>query len=240
MTALFLCSFMSLQAQPGYVTPTTTSLVAPTGPTTTIEFAETTFDFGEVQSGDMIVHVFTFTNTGEEPLILSDAKGSCGCTVPQWPREPIAPGETASITVEFNSKNKAGKRNQKVTLTTNTNPPQSFVYLTGTVIKDEDAEEPSFGFEEEVETVEENPNCFIVYPNPTAERLILDMKDNLGETAMITILSQNGQLMAQREVKGLNDKVEFQVGHFPAGTYYANVEIEGRKPESRCFVVVDR
>ncbi len=118
----------------------------PTGPTTSIAFAETSFDFGTIQEGEKVSHVYKFTNTGEEPLILGDAKGSCGCTVPKWPREPIAPGESSEVLVEFNSKNKSGKKNQKVTITANTNPPQTFIYLTGEVMKDpnsQDAAQPT-------------------------------------------------------------------------------------------------
>ncbi len=115
-------------AQPAAAQP-----AAPAGPTTTMTFEETEFDFGTVNEGEKVSHTYTFTNTGDEPLILSNAKGSCGCTVPSWPREPIAPGATGEITVEFNSKNKKGKRNQKVTITANTNPPQSFIYLKGDV-----------------------------------------------------------------------------------------------------------
>ena len=111
----------------------------PAGPTTTMTFGETEFDFGTVQEGEQVAHTYTFTNTGSEPLILSDAKGSCGCTVPDWPREPIAPGAEAEVTVEFNSKGKKGKRNQKVTITANTNPPQTFIYLTGEVLSTEAA-----------------------------------------------------------------------------------------------------
>lgn len=107
---------------------------APAGPTTTMTFAATEFDFGTVTEGEQVAHTYTFTNTGNEPLILSDAKGSCGCTVPKWPREPIAPGESAELVVEFNSKNKKGKRNQKVTITANTTPPQTFIYLKGEVL----------------------------------------------------------------------------------------------------------
>ena len=118
-------------AQPAVQTATQPAV--PAGPTTTMTFAETTFDFGTVNEGEMVSHTYSFTNSGDEPLILSDAKGSCGCTVPKWPREPIGPGETGEITVEFNSKNKKGKRNQKVTITANTNPPQTFIYLTGEV-----------------------------------------------------------------------------------------------------------
>jgi hypothetical protein len=121
-------------AVPSEAQPAVQEAAAPTGPTTVIEFAETTFDFGTVQDGEMVSHTYRFKNTGNEPLILSDAKGSCGCTVPKWPREPIAPGGSGEIVVEFNSKGKGGKRNQKVTLTANTNPPQTFIYLTGEVV----------------------------------------------------------------------------------------------------------
>ncbi|TXB66575.1 DUF1573 domain-containing protein [Phaeodactylibacter luteus] len=122
--------------QPATPQPAAAQAAAPAGPTTTMEFDATEFDFGTVQDGEKVSHTYTFKNTGSEPLILSNAKGSCGCTVPSWPREPIAPGETGEITVEFNSKNKKGRRNQKVTITANTNPPQSFIYLKGEVMGD--------------------------------------------------------------------------------------------------------
>lgn len=105
----------------------------PMGPTTTMTFAETEYEFGTVDEGEIVTHTFAFTNDGNEPLIISNAKGSCGCTVPQWPREPIAPGEAGEVTVEFNSKGKKGARTQKVTITANTNPPQTFLALKGNV-----------------------------------------------------------------------------------------------------------
>ncbi len=117
-----------------------TAPAVPPGPTTTIEFDETSFDFGTITAGEKVSHTFKFKNTGSEPLVLTNAKGSCGCTVPTWPRESIAPGATGEVTVVFNSKNKKGKRNQKVTLTGNTNPPQTFIYLTGTVNPDPNAQ----------------------------------------------------------------------------------------------------
>ncbi|MEZ4983043.1 MAG: DUF1573 domain-containing protein [Saprospiraceae bacterium] len=91
------------------------------------------FEFGTVDEGEIVTYTFKFTNTGNEPLIISNAKGSCGCTVPKWPREPIAPGGEGEVAVEFNSKGKKGARTQKVTLTANTNPPQSFLTLKGNV-----------------------------------------------------------------------------------------------------------
>ena len=69
-------------SNPADPTAGATAVPAPTGPTTTMEFAETTFDFGTVKDGEMVSHTYKFKNTGSEPLILSDAKGSCGCTVP--------------------------------------------------------------------------------------------------------------------------------------------------------------
>lgn len=105
----------------------------PAGPTTTVEWEEMEFDFGTVAEGEKVSHTYVFKNTGDEPLVFSDAKGSCGCTVPKWPREPIAPGAEGEIVVEFNTQGKAGNRNQKVTLTANTNPPQTFLSLKGIV-----------------------------------------------------------------------------------------------------------
>ncbi len=127
---------------PSSSTATPAQPAAPVGPTTSITFDETTFEFGTITSGDKVEHTFTFTNTGKEPLIISNAKGSCGCTVPSWPRQPIAVGGKGEVKVVFNSKNKKGPRNQKVTLTANTDPPQSFIYLKGEVTPLADANKP--------------------------------------------------------------------------------------------------
>ena len=121
------------QPQPADPNATSVQPTVPTGPTTSMDFKELEFDFGTAQEGEKVSHTYKFTNTGKEPLIISDAKGSCGCTVPVWPKEPIAPGATSQITVEFNTQGKAGNRNQKVTLTANTNPPQTFLSLKGVV-----------------------------------------------------------------------------------------------------------
>ena len=111
------------------------AVATPTGPTTTMNFAESTFDFGTIDEGEKVSHVYEFTNTGNEPLVISNAKGSCGCTVPKWPKSPIAPGETGEILVEFNSKGKTGKQTKRVTITANTDPAQSFLTITGQVNK---------------------------------------------------------------------------------------------------------
>jgi hypothetical protein len=114
----------------------------PAGPVTTITFDETTFDFGDVDEGEKVSHIYKFTNTGDEPLVISNAKGSCGCTVPKWPKNPIAPGETGELLVEFNTKGKPNKQTKRVTVTANTDPAQTFITITGNV-KKAAAEQPS-------------------------------------------------------------------------------------------------
>ena len=97
------------------------------------KFDNEEWDFGKIDQGDVVEHSFTFTNTGTEPLIISNAKGSCGCTVPVWPREPIGVGKTGTINVKFNSKGKKNKQNKRVTLTANTTPNQTILRVKGEV-----------------------------------------------------------------------------------------------------------
>lgn len=84
-----------------------------------IVFQESSFDFGDITQGDVVEHVFTFENTGNQPLILSNVQTTCGCTAPSWPREPIAPGDTGEIKVKFNSRGKVGMQNKIITVISN-------------------------------------------------------------------------------------------------------------------------
>ena len=81
-------------------------------------FEKTTVNYGNINQGDDPYRVFKFTNTGSEALIIKKAKGSCGCTVPTYPKEPIAPGASAEIKVRYDTK-RIGKINKSVTLQTN-------------------------------------------------------------------------------------------------------------------------
>ena len=83
-------------------------------------FAQTEHDFGTINEGDVVEHTFSFTNTGKAPLVIVSAKGSCGCTVPKWPKEPIAPGATGEMLVKFNSNGKPNLQTKQVTITANT------------------------------------------------------------------------------------------------------------------------
>ncbi len=96
--------------------------VKPDGPLPEFKFEETAYDFGNINEGDVVEHVFKFSNTGQAPLIISNAAGSCGCTIPKWPKEPIPVGGTGEILVQFNSKNKPGVQQKTVTITSNTYP----------------------------------------------------------------------------------------------------------------------
>ena len=84
-----------------------------------ITFEEKEHDFGEIAQGTPVEHTFKFTNTGKAPLVIVDAKSSCGCTVPQYPREPIAPGESGEMLVKFNGSGK-NQVSKTVTITANT------------------------------------------------------------------------------------------------------------------------
>lgn len=111
--------------------------VKPEGPIPAFDFPEENHDFGVINEGDKVEKIFTFTNTGDAPLIISDAKGSCGCTVPEWPKEPIGIGEEGSIKVVFNSKGKPGIQNKTVTITANTYPKISRLRIKANVTKKE-------------------------------------------------------------------------------------------------------
>ena len=98
-----------------------------------ITFAKEEHDFGNMkQHGDASTE-FKFTNTGTEPLIISNSRGSCGCTVPEWPKQPIKPGESASIKVKYDSK-RVGPINKSVTISSNAvNEPEKVIRIKGNI-----------------------------------------------------------------------------------------------------------
>ncbi len=117
----------------GTTPPAAKEPAAPTGPTTTLTFEELEHDYGVIEQGEKVNHVYKFKNTGNEPLIISNAKGSCGCTVPSWPKEPIPVGGTGEIKVQFDSKGKKGKQSKRVTITANTDPVNTYLTIKGEV-----------------------------------------------------------------------------------------------------------
>ena len=98
-----------------------------------IKFDIETYDFGTIMQGDKVTHDFEFMNSGKEPLIITQASGSCGCTVPVWPKEAIAKGAKSSIHVEFNSTGKMGMQDKTVTITSNSKSGPKILHLKGNV-----------------------------------------------------------------------------------------------------------
>ncbi len=93
-------------------------------PKTQVTFYETNYSFGEITDGEQVQHDFRFRNTGKQPLLISKVEAACGCTVPSFPKKPIAPGAEGTITVAFNSTNRLGHQAKNVTVFSNTQSPR--------------------------------------------------------------------------------------------------------------------
>lgn len=98
------------------------------------EFASESYDFGKIKQGEKVKFSFKFKNSGSQPLIISSASASCGCTVPSYPEEPVAPGAEAIINVEFDSNGKLGMQTKTITLVANTIPNTKVLYLRGEIL----------------------------------------------------------------------------------------------------------
>ena len=102
-----------------------------------LEFEATTVDYGEIEQNSDPYRVFKFTNVGTEPVVIKNARGSCGCTVPDAPKEPILPGETGEIKVRYDTK-RVGPFTKTVTLTTNESKPNRTLIIKGKVNRAQD------------------------------------------------------------------------------------------------------
>ncbi|TJZ54854.1 DUF1573 domain-containing protein [Sphingobacterium olei] len=100
-----------------------------------IEFEEDAFDFGTIKEGEVVNHVFKFKNTGEEPVILSAVSASCGCTTPDYTKDPILPGKEGEIKVSFNSQGQVGTQQKIVTVSSNAMNKVTTVQIKGAVVE---------------------------------------------------------------------------------------------------------
>jgi hypothetical protein len=110
-----------------------------------ISFATDKYDFGKIQeSAGQVSYDFVFTNTGGEPLVISNVQTSCGCTSPNWPKEPVLPGAKNKITVTYNPAGRPGKFTKSITVTSNAEPASNTVFIMGDVIPKEPTIEDKF------------------------------------------------------------------------------------------------
>jgi hypothetical protein len=113
----------------------------PEGPIPSMEFATIDHDFGTINEGEIVEHTYSFKNTGEAPLIIQGAQGSCGCTVPDWSKEPIPVGGTGFVKAKFDTNGKTNAQNKTVTVTANTWPKQTVLRFKAMVLPKADASE---------------------------------------------------------------------------------------------------
>jgi hypothetical protein len=114
----------------------------PDGPLPAMEFGTVEHDFGTINEGDVVEHTYSFKNTGAAPLIIQSAQGSCGCTVPDWSKEPIPVGGTGFVKAKFDTNGKTNAQNKTVTVTANTWPKQTVLRFKAMVLPKSNADGP--------------------------------------------------------------------------------------------------
>lgn len=129
IASIVVCFVCGVSAQ----TTTTTSAVVDQN-LGEIEFDKISQEFGEVKQGQVVTATFRLKNKGKSPIILSNVQTTCGCTVPVWTREPIAPGKTAEINATFNSAGKMGQQNKVITIYSNAKNAQTQVSIVCNVV----------------------------------------------------------------------------------------------------------
>lgn len=97
----------------------------PEGPLPVAQFTKVEHDFGTISEGQVVEYTYSIKNTGQAPLVIQEAKPSCGCTVPAWTKEPIPPGGTGFVKAKFDSSGKPGIQNKTITVMANTYPKQT-------------------------------------------------------------------------------------------------------------------
>lgn len=113
---------------------TTATGNSPAGKEPAMKFDTDVHDFGKISQGERVSYSFKFKNVGGSNLIISEAHGSCGCTVPKFPKDPVAPGQVEVIDVEFSSEGKSGAQEKTVTLTTNCSPNTKVITIKADVL----------------------------------------------------------------------------------------------------------
>lgn len=129
----FVGTFAGVQAQDTKTAPAAAPTQVDNKNAPDFKFEVEEYNFGSIKQGEKVTYDFAFTNTGKEPLIITAANGSCGCTVPSYPKEPIGKSGKGVIHVEFNSTGKMGMQDKTVTLTSNSKSGAKVLHLKGNV-----------------------------------------------------------------------------------------------------------
>ncbi len=250
-TTLLTAAFVTLSAAQAQFDPlagSNASTGTPTGPTTMVRFEEMEHDFGRILQGSENPYVFRFRNTGTEPLLISDARGSCGCTVPFYAREPIMPGEESEIHVVYKPGKQQGAQHKTVTITANTEPAVILLRITAEVLVNDSVSAPDLFVEEEEREAEQesdrkavekvSPGCFVIYPNPTSNELRMDLKEHIGRSAQVQVHDQTGRTMLQTRIVSISSSSSrLDITNFPEGVYIVTIQVDELAPMSQCFVV---
>jgi hypothetical protein len=113
--------------------PTPVAKPAPDPDAGIFKFKEETHDYGEVPEGPLAETDFEFKNVGKKPISITEAHGSCGCTVPKWPTEPILPGKKGTIHVAYSTQGRQGMIMKEVTINSNAQQSSMVLHIRGTV-----------------------------------------------------------------------------------------------------------
>lgn len=138
LTALVACNSQAgKSAANGNKSTDSTAVSATKGSVPVMTFEEDTHDFGKLTEGEKVTYAFKFKNTGKSVLLISNVSTSCGCTVTSYPKQPVQPGQAATIDVSFNSEGKQGFQSKSISVYTNAEPPTSLLHITAQVVDPE-------------------------------------------------------------------------------------------------------
>jgi len=218
------------------------SLIAQTEDLTNVSFLDSHYHFGVITEGEVVQNVFQFTNDGDVPLVITSAKGSCGCTVPEYPRAPIMPGETAELLVRFNSKNKKGTQRKRITITANTDPQRTYLMLEGQIEPRTDAD-LELELNDKVEIAmpkavkDVDATLLKLFPNPTIDRLQIDLTAYGSQQATIEIYDIKDQVLFSENDVDLSKTKEIDVSAFAGGSHVVSIKVPGMHRITKQFII---
>lgn len=214
LAAILFCSHLYSQNQ-DYYEP----MVAE-HPFTKVSFDFEQINFGTVTEGEQVKVVYTIYNTGNEPLIIYDAYGSCGCTIPEWSKDPIKPGKSGKITAVFDSKGRPGENMKKITIKANTEPIHTYLLLQGMV----EANKKQDNLPRIERAKKLIPDDLIeLFPNPAADVLSIIYKET--DARKYKIYNVEGRELLSGTISGQTETLD--VSRLNNGIYTFQLQYNG-------------